>query len=241
MICVQGICKQFGAAHALRDVSFEVARGERVGFVGPNGAGKSTMLRILSGFLSADTGSVQVGGYDVASERRRACEAIGYMPDSAPLHDAMRVSEFLLFRARLKGLDRSAARVRLDAVVAELELEAVRRRLIGRLSRGFRQRVALADALIADPMVLLLDEPTTGLDPIQRRSFRDVLRRLSQDRSVLFSSHLLPEVEAVAERFLVLHRGRLVANGNLEALRAKAGLGSQASAEETFAALVGAS
>ncbi len=238
MIRVHGICKRFGSAHALRNVSFEVAPGERVGFVGPNGAGKTTALRILSGFLSADAGEVFVGGANVAHQRRKACEQLGYMPDRAPLHTEMRVGEFLTFRARLKGLGRGEVPARVARVIEELELGEVERRLIGRLSRGFRQRVALADALVADPKVLLLDEPTTGLDPIQRRAFRDLVLALSCDRSILFSSHLLPEVEAIAQRFLILDRGRLVASGSLEQLRAKAALPASASADDVFAKLV---
>jgi len=240
MIRVEGICKRFGSAQALRDVSFEIAAGERVGFVGPNGAGKTTALRILSGFLSQDSGRVEIGGLDVRKERQRACEQIGYMPDQAPLHADMRVCEYLTFRARLKGVPRANVRASLARVVEELELEDVERRLIGRLSRGYRQRVALADALIANPKVLLLDEPTTGLDPLQRRAFRELLLTLSSDRSVLFSSHLLPEVEAVAQRFLVLDRGALVASGNLEELRTSASVPATASADDIFAALVSA-
>ena len=230
--------KRFGKAYALRNVSFELAVGERVGFVGPNGAGKTTALRILSGFLRADEGSVEISGFDVVSQRPKACANLGYMPDTAPLHTDMRVSEFLEFRARLKGISASQVGERLAIVVADLELGEVQRRLIGRLSRGYRQRVALADALIADPKVLLLDEPTTGLDPLQRRAFRELLLRQSEKRSVLFSSHQLNEVEAVAQRFLVLGRGRLVASGDLEELRVQAELSKAATADDVFAKLV---
>lgn len=238
MISVEGIGKRFGKTWALRNVSFEIAPGERVGFVGPNGAGKTTALRILSGFFRADEGQARVAGFDLESQRRGACAELGYMPDTAPLHSDMRVSEFLRFRARLKGVAASDLDERLARVLAEFELEEVQRRLIGRLSRGYRQRVALADALVADPKVLLLDEPTTGLDPIQRRAFRDLLLHQSERRSVLFSSHQLGEVEAIAERFLVLSRGTLVASGNLDELREQAELPLMASAEDIFARLV---
>ncbi|MCP4446712.1 MAG: ABC transporter ATP-binding protein [Myxococcales bacterium] len=230
--------KRFGAAHALRDVSFNIAEGERVGFVGPNGAGKTTALRILSGYLSADAGRITVAGFDVGTSRRDACANLGYMPDTAPLQTDMRVSEFLRFRARLKGVARGDTGERLAAVISDLELEEVQERLIARLSRGFRQRVALADALIANPRVLLLDEPTTGLDPLQRRSFRELLLQHSADRSVLFSSHHLPEVEAIVERFLVLGAGTLVAAGDLEQLRERADMLSSASSDDIFAKLV---
>lgn len=238
MIRVEGISKRFGTTQALRDVSFSLGSGELVGFVGPNGAGKTTTLRILSGYLVAELGSVQVAGHDLGSAREEACACIGYMPERAPLHEDMRVTEFLRFRARLKGVARRDLEPRVETVLAQLELNSVRRRLISRLSRGFRQRVALADALIADPKVLLLDEPTSGLDPLQRRAFREVLLALSEDRSVLFSSHVLPEVEAVASRLLVLNKGALVGDGSLQALREKAKLPTEADTEEVFAALV---
>jgi ABC-2 type transport system ATP-binding protein len=238
MIRVRGISKCFGATRALKDVSFSVEAGELVGFLGPNGAGKTTTLRILSSFLVADQGSAEMAGFDIRSAREQACSRIGYMPERAPLHEDMRVTEFLSFRARLKGVPRADLANRLESVLEQLELGPVRRRLIARLSRGFRQRVALADALIADPKVLLLDEPTSGLDPLQRRAFRDLLVALSKDRSVLFSSHVLPEVEAVASRFLVLSKGRLVGDGDLPSLRKSAGLSAEASAEDIFSKLV---
>jgi ABC-2 type transport system ATP-binding protein len=238
MIRATGINKSFGTTRALRDVGFTIKPGELVGFLGPNGAGKTTTLRILSGFLMADSGDVEVAGHDIRAERSEACGHIGYMPERAPLHEDMRVNEFLTYRARLKGVQRGRVEERVEIVCEELEIDSVRRRLIGRLSRGYRQRVALADALVADPKVLLLDEPTTGLDPLQRKAFRNLLVTLSKDRSVLFSSHVLSEVEAIVSRFLVLSGGRLVGDGDLESLREGLGLGSEVGAEELFEALV---
>ncbi len=238
MIRASGINKRFGPVQALSELAFTIEPGELVGFVGPNGAGKTTTLRILSGYLLADSGKVEVAGHDIRSERAEACAAMGYMPEQAPLPSDMRVVEFLRFRARLKGVRRKRLNERIERVVEQLELQSVHRRLIGRLSRGYRQRVALADALIADPKVLLLDEPTTGLDPLQRKAFRTLLQELAVSRSVLFSSHLLSEVEALVTRVLVLSAGKVVGDGDLKSLRAQVGMPEDAAAEDVFAALV---
>lgn len=238
MIRVTNIGKHFGATQAVSELSFEIAVGEVVGFVGPNGAGKTTTLRMLTGYLEADEGQIEVAGFDMRRAGHEARARLGYMPERTPLCDDMRVLEFLRFRARIKGLDNRASKRAVAEEVERFELGEVQNRLIGNLSRGFRQRVALADAIVADPAVLLLDEPTTGLDPLQRRGFRKLLTELGKGRSVLFSSHVLSEVEAVVSRLIVINRGRLVADGDLQSLRLRAGLNAQASAEDVFAALM---
>jgi ABC-2 type transport system ATP-binding protein len=236
VIAFRDVSKRYGRHVALSSLSFEVGQRELVGFVGPNGAGKTTALRIMAGYLRPDSGSVSLAGCDVLSERHRACAHLGYVPEGAPMHDEMRVREYLEYRARLKGCNAVGERV--DAVVEELELAEVERRLIGRLSRGFRQRVALADALVADPEVVLLDEPMTGLDPLQRRKFRELLKHLSGTRAVLISTHVLAEVDSIVDRFLVLHKGALIADGDATSLRERAKAPPESSLEEVFAALV---
>ncbi len=238
MIRVAKVSKRFGGLQALHDLSFRVEPGEVVGFVGPNGAGKTTTLRILTGFIEADEGEVEVAGFDMRTQGAMARACLGYMPERTPLCEDMRVEEFLRYRAHLKGVPRTKVGEAIEREVERMELGEVRRRLIGKLSRGFRQRVALADAIIADPKVLLLDEPTTGLDPLQRRSFRSLLATLSEGRAVLFSSHVLPEVQAVVSRLLVIDHGKLVADGDWATLRQQASLPDEASAEEVFASLV---
>jgi ABC-2 type transport system ATP-binding protein len=236
-IAASAVSKRYGRTQALREVSFSVQAGEVVGFVGPNGAGKSTALRILTGFLDPDAGTVEIAGLDMVRRRRQAQARIGYMPESVPLYLDMRVDEYLGFRARLKGVPGREVSARLDAALALCDLGEQRRRVIGQLSRGFRQRVGLADACIADPPLLILDEPTAGLDPVQTRAFRALLGRLGQDRSVLVSSHHLGDIEAVADRVLVLAAGQLVGDGTLGALRASAGLPAESTLEDVFVAL----
>jgi ABC-2 type transport system ATP-binding protein len=238
MIRLASVTKRFGRFTALVGVSFEVAAGEVVGFLGPNGAGKTTALRIIAGYLDADGGRVEVAGHDLAVERRLAQARLGYLPEAVPLHGDMRLVEYLRFRARLKGLARRAIAGRVDAVCEQLRLGERRRQLIGTLSRGFRQRVGLADALLAEPAVLLLDEPTTGLDPMQARELRGLLGELGRERAVLLSSHALGEVEASCGRVIVLARGRVVADAAPAALPAAAGLAAGAGLEEAFVRLV---
>ncbi len=237
MIRVEGLAKRFGPTIALRDVSFRVARGEVVGFVGPNGAGKTTTLRIVTGFMDPDAGRVMVDGIDVAGEGALARQRIGYLPESVPLYEDMRVAEYLLFRARLKGASRREAGARVDAAVEQVGIADQRRRLIGRLSKGYRQRVGLADALVGRPPILILDEPTAGLDPMQVREFRRLLGQLAEQLTVLLSSHVLTEIEAVASRVVVLSRGTIVGVGRVPELRAAAGLAEDATLEDVFIAL----
>jgi ABC-2 type transport system ATP-binding protein len=226
VIEVAGLSKRYGHARdgramALDDVSFTVGRGEIVGLLGPNGAGKSTMMRILSCFLAPTRGRATLNGCSIADDARGVRRSVGYLPEAVPLPPEMRVDEYLRFRARLKGLGRCARHGAIDEAVGLAGLGERRRQIIGTLSRGYRQRVGLADALLARPPILILDEPTTGLDPNQIRETRDAIRALGRERTILLSTHILPEVEAIASRVVILHRGRIVAAEPTEALRAR--------------------
>jgi len=198
-------------APALAEVSFEVARGEVVALLGANGAGKTTMLRILTGFLEPSGGDAQLDGHSIRSDGLAARRAVGYLPEGVPLYPDMRVGEYLLYRARLRGLPRGERARLCDRAVERCGLGDRRRQIIGTLSRGYRQRVGLADAILARPPILILDEPTVGLDPNQIRETRDLVRELGRDATVLLSTHILPEVEALGARALILHRGRIAA------------------------------
>ncbi|MGK3995393.1 ABC transporter ATP-binding protein [Sorangium sp. So ce1024] len=220
MIEVEHLSKSYGPHLAVSDLSFRVSQGEIVGFLGPNGAGKSTTLRILAGFLGATSGRVRVAGYDIAEEPMRARASLGYMPETSPLYPEMRVSEYLAFRAELKLVPRRARREAVARALRDARVEDVASVLIGHLSKGYRQRVGLADALVSDPPLLILDEPTAGLDPNQIREVRALVRRLGRDRTVLLSTHILSEVEATCTRAVVIARGRLVAEGSIDELRA---------------------
>ena len=222
MIEVDQLTKNYGAVAALRGVSFQVGRGEVVGFVGPNGAGKSTTLRILTGYIGATSGSVRIAGYDILREPLRARSELGYMPETAPLYPEMRVSEYLRFRARLKRVAWKQERGAIERSMEQAGVLHVRSTLVGHLSKGYRQRVALADALVSDPPLLILDEPTAGLDPNQIREVRSLIKQLSATRTILLSTHILSEVEATCDRALVIHRGKLVLEGPLETLRDEA-------------------
>ena len=222
MIEVQNLSKRYGQHVALNGVSFSVGRGEVVGFLGPNGAGKSTTMRILTTFMAATSGSVRVGGDCVFEHPMRVCERIGYMPENNPLPLDLRVGDYLKFRAQLKRLANGDSANRIAEVIEQCGVADVAGRFIGQLSRGYRQRVGLADALLAKPELIVLDEPTAGLDPNQVRSVRRLIRELAGSHTVLISSHILSEIEMTCDRVVILHEGRLLASGALDALMAKA-------------------
>ena len=220
MIRAEKLTKRYGNLVAVDAVDFTVAPGEVLGFLGPNGAGKSTTLRILSGFLPPTSGRASIAGHDLAGDALAARQATGYLPENFTAPSDLRVAEYLRFRAALKGLDRRSARRRASEVAERLGLQDRLRQTFAALSKGYRQRVGLADALLADPPALLLDEPFSGLDPLQRQEFRGVLHGLAADgKAVLFSSHVLPEVEELAHRVLVLNRGRACGAGTLAELQ----------------------
>ncbi|HEY1052409.1 MAG TPA: ABC transporter ATP-binding protein [Prosthecobacter sp.] len=212
MIDVQNLTKQYAGRTAVNDISFKVEPGEIVGFLGPNGAGKSTTMRILSGYMPATTGRATVAGFDVFHQSLDVRRSVGYMPENAPLYTEMKVKEYLRFRAQLKGLSGMDMRRRVGEVMELTGITDMRRRLIGNLSKGYRQRVALADTLVHKPKLLILDEPTNGLDPVQIRGVRDLLRGLKSKHTVLLSTHILHEVEQSCDRVIMLHQGRIRAN-----------------------------
>jgi ABC-2 type transport system ATP-binding protein len=219
MIQAERLTKRYGRQAAVNNVSFTVGHGEIVGLLGPNGAGKSTILRILACFLPASAGTARVAGFDVFRESEAVRRRIGYMPENNPLHPDMRVHEYLRFRARLKGLGMSESRAQVELVTQQCGLTEVSRKMIGTLSKGFRQRVGLADALVHQPQLIILDEPTIGLDPHQIRAVRQLIRELGRERTILLSSHMLPEVEMTCQRVLILHRGRILAADTTENLQ----------------------
>ncbi|TAH38515.1 MAG: ABC transporter ATP-binding protein [Planctomycetota bacterium] len=215
MIRADRLSKRFGPVSAVEDLSFEVAAGEILGFLGPNGAGKSTTLRMLSGYWPPSSGAAAIAGLDLAQSSLAARRRLGYLPEAFAAPPELRVSEYLRFRAGLKGLAGRERRARVQEVAQQLGLTERLRQTCGSLSKGYRQRVGLADALLNRPPALLLDEPFTGLDPLQRVEFRDQLAQLAREgHAILFSSHVLPEVDALAERVLILHRGRCAALGS---------------------------
>lgn len=218
MIKVKGVTKKFPARLAVDDISFEVSKGEIVGFLGPNGAGKSTAMRMIAAYLSMDAGSIEVAGFDVATQSREVRRRIGYLPESCPLYPEMRVDEYLGFRAELKGVNRYIRKTRVNDVKEQCGLTEVGNRIIGQLSKGYRQRVGLADSLVHDPELLILDEPTVGLDPFQIRQMRDLIRHLAVEHTILLSTHIMQEVEATCQRIMIIRDGCIVADdteGNL--------------------------
>lgn len=209
MISVQNLTKFFGPVMAIDRVSFEVDRGEIVGFLGPNGAGKTTTMRILTSYMPATSGIAKVAGYDVMTESIQVRRNIGYLPESVPIYPEMRVEEYLDFRGKLKEVPRRERYQRLEYCLERCRLREVRRRLVGTLSKGYRQRVGLADALINDPAILIMDEPTAGLDPIQIRETLALIQELGESHTILLSTHILVEVEAVCEKVIIINAGRI--------------------------------
>src|SRR5260370_4190512 len=219
MIEVANLTKRYAGRTAVSNISFTVGRGEIVGLLGPNGAGKSTTMRILSCFLPASSGTVRVAGLDVFRHSDEVRRRIGYMPENNPMHFDMRVREYLRFRARLKGLGLKRSRQRVDTVMEQCSLTDVARRIIGQLSKGYRQRVGLADSLVHEPELIILDEPTIGLDPNQIRAVRQLIKSLAQTHTVLISTHILPEAEITCNRMLILYEGKILAADTPENLQ----------------------
>jgi ABC-2 type transport system ATP-binding protein len=218
MIEVQGLTKHYGAFTAIRDVTFNVAPGEIVGFLGPNGAGKSTAMRILACFMPASSGTARVAGYDVFSQSMEVRRRIGYLPETVPLYTDMRVAPYLDFVAEIKGVPRSARKRRVADAMDKCLIADVQHRLIGKLSKGYRQRVGLAQAIVNDPHVLILDEPTIGLDPQQITEIRALIKSLAGEHTVILSTHILPEVSMVCSGVIIINKGRVVAQGPIDSL-----------------------
>lgn len=221
MIKVSGVTKKFPARLAVDDISFEVGRGEIVGFLGPNGAGKTTTMRMLTGYLPMNAGSIEVAGYNIVKDPQEVRRRIGYLPESCPLYPEMRVDEYLHFRAELKGVKSSVRKAKVNEVKEQCNLTDVSKRIIGQLSKGYRQRVGLADSLVHDPDLLVLDEPTVGLDPYQIRQVRELITQLAERHTILLSTHILQEVEAICERILIINDGKVVASDTEENLHRK--------------------
>jgi ABC-2 type transport system ATP-binding protein len=221
MIQVEHLTKRYGPKTAIDDVTFSVEKGEVLAFLGPNGAGKTTTMRILTGSLPATSGSARVAGYDCFEQPLEVKRVIGYLPEFPPLYAEMTVTEYLTFVGRIKGLPVSEIPAALDRVMQRLSLGDVRGRLIANLSRGFKQRVGLAQALVHNPPVLILDEPTTGLDPKQIIEIRELIRELAGSHTIILSTHILPEATAVARRVVIIHEGRIVAEDSQERLSAR--------------------
>src|SRR3984957_5252361 len=218
-IAVSHLVKSYAGVTAVNDISFTVARGEILGLLGPNGAGKSTTMRILTGYLPATSGNVSVCGFPVTTQPDEVKRRVGYMPENNPLPEDMRVSEYLYFRGRLKEVARRKLGPRIDEVLELCDLKRIRHKIIGRLSKGYRQRGGIPEAILAEPPVIIMDEPTIGLDPHQILIVRDLIASLRGRMTVINSSHILPEIEVTCDRVLIINQGRIVAQGTPAALR----------------------
>jgi len=213
MIEVRNLTKAYPGTTALNDISFSVSKGQIVGFLGPNGAGKSTTMRVLSGFIPPTTGTATVAGFDVVRDSLEVRRRVGYLPENNPLYTEMRVAEYLKFRATIRQVPRSRRVAAVDSALGKCGLTDVADRIVGQLSKGYRQRVGVADAIVHDPEIVILDEPTIGLDPNQIRHIRKVIRELGQERTVILSTHILSEVEKMCNRVLIINRGKLITDG----------------------------
>ncbi|MBU0754634.1 MAG: ABC transporter ATP-binding protein [Planctomycetes bacterium] len=220
MIEVEGLTKRYGDFTAIEDISFRVEKGEIVAFLGPNGAGKTTTMRVVTGFLPATEGSVTVCGFDVFQKPLEVKKRIGYLPEHPPVYHDMTVEEYLRFVSKIKGVARGQRAEAMDRVLQRCALRDVTRTLIGKLSKGYKQRVGLAQAMIHDPKVLILDEPTIGLDPKQIIEIRELIKSLSGEHTIILSTHILQEVSMICQRVLIIHHGRIVADDTLENLTA---------------------
>lgn len=221
MIEVEGLTKRYGEITAIEDVSFKVERGEILGFLGPNAAGKTTTMRILCGFLSPNRGSASVAGYDVLENSKEVRKKIGYMPEFPPLYPEMTVKSYLSFVSKLKGVPSSERKDKIKRVMGRVSIEEVEDRLVGNLSKGYKQRVGLAQAIIHDPDVLVLDEPTIGLDPKQIIEIRELIKGLGGEHTIILSTHILPEVTMTCQRVVIIRQGNVVAEDTLEGLSAR--------------------
>ena len=211
MIEANGLTKYYGNYLAVEDVTFSVGQGEIVGLLGPNGSGKTTTMRILTGYMPPSSGTARIAGFDVSTDSLEARRQIGYLPETVPLYTDMPVGDYLAYMGALRGLDRAAIRQRVDEVVERVNIEHYRRTIIGKLSKGYRQRVGLAQAILHEPKVLIMDEPTIGIDPIQVVETRQLIKQLGEEHTLLLSTHILPEVSLVCERLIIIHDGVLVA------------------------------
>jgi ABC-2 type transport system ATP-binding protein len=218
MITTKNVTKYFGAFQALRDISFEINKGEIVGFLGQNGAGKTTLMRILTSYLPATSGSVIIDGDNIAKDSLTIRKKIGYLPETPPLYPNMTVKDYLKFAAEIKDIPARHRHRRLDKVMEECQIDDVKNKTIGTLSRGYKQRVGIAQAIIHEPKLLILDEPTSGLDPIQNLQVRKLIKNLKDQRTVIISTHILSEIEQIAQRVLIIKSGNIIVDESLDVL-----------------------
>ena len=225
MVEVHDLKKHFGQIEAVRGVSFDVAQGEVLGFLGPNGAGKSTTMRMITGFIPPSAGNVTVGGYDVTENPLEVKKQIGYLPENAPAYESMSVTNFLRFAGSARGYKGSELEDSVDAAIKKCSLEGVRNQTINTLSKGYRQRSCFAQAILHDPPVLIMDEPTDGLDPNQKFVVREMIRKMASEKAIIISTHILEEVDAVCSRAIIIAKGRIVANGTPAELKSQSSIG----------------